>query len=147
VEIWVDADACPVAIREIICRAASRKKVQTTFVANHVVPLPKSPYLSSIQVAQGFDVADNEIVRRAQPKDLVITQDIPLAAEVIELGCLAMNPRGERWTKENIGQRLNIRDFMETMRSSGIQSGGPPAFGQRDKMEFANAFDRILARA
>jgi len=145
--IWVDADACPVVIKEIILRAANRKKIDTTFVANHAISLPKSPYLHSVQVEQGFDVADNEIVRRANSGDLVITQDIPLAAEVIELGCFAMNPRGEQWTKDNIGPRLNMRDFMETMRSSGIQSGGPAALNQRDRMEFANVFDRLLAKA
>lgn len=146
-KIWVDADACPIVIKDIIIRAANRKQLMTTFVANHFIKLPKSPYLKSVQVAQGFDVADNEIVLRAEVGDLVITQDIPLAAEVIEKSCLAMNPRGERWTKENIGQRLNIRDFMETMRSSGIQSGGPPALGPQDKMKFANELDRILAKA
>lgn len=145
--IWVDADACPVAIKEIILRAADRKKIATTFVANHLISVPKSPFIKSIQVETGFDVADDEIVRRASQGDLVITQDIPLAAEVIAKGCLAMNPRGERWTKENIGQRLNMRDFMETMRSSGVQSGGPAPLGQKDKMAFANAFDSILAKA
>jgi uncharacterized protein YaiI (UPF0178 family) len=144
--IWVDADACPVAIKDIITRAANRKKIETTFVANHLIKLPNSPYLKSIQVAQGFDVADNEIVQRADQGDLVITQDIPLAAELIEKGCMAMNPRGERWTKDTIGQRLNMRDFMETLRSSGIQSGGPSALGQQDKMQFANQLDRILAK-
>jgi uncharacterized protein YaiI (UPF0178 family) len=144
--IWVDADACPVAIKDIITRAANRKKIETTFVANHLVKVPNSPYLKSIQVAQGFDVADNEIVQRSDKGDLVITQDIPLAAELIEKGCLAMNPRGERWTKDTIGQRLNMRDFMETLRSSGIQSGGPAALGQQDKMQFANQLDRILAK-
>jgi uncharacterized protein YaiI (UPF0178 family) len=146
-KIWVDADACPVAIRDIIVRAANRTQRMTTFVANHAVPIPKSPYLQRIQVAQGFDIADNEIVQRAEAGDLVITQDIPLASEVIDKGCLAMNPRGERWTPDNIKQRLNMRDFMETLRSSGIQTGGPAALGQQDKMKFANALDRILAKA
>lgn len=145
-KIWVDADACPIVIKDIIIRAANRKKITTTFVANHFIKLPNSPYLSAIQVAQGFDVADNEIVLRSQPDDLVITQDIPLAAELLDLGCQAMNPRGELWTKENIGQRLNMRDFLETMRSSGIQSGGPAALGQQDKMRFANQLDRLLAK-
>lgn len=145
-KIWVDADACPVAIRDIIIRAALRKQLTTTFIANHSLNLPKSPYLAMVQVAQGFDVADNEIVNRAQEGDLVITQDIPLAAEVIAKNCLAMNPRGERWTKENIGQRLNMRDFMETLRSSGIQSSGPATLNQRDKMTFANSLDKILGQ-
>ncbi|TCS43747.1 YaiI/YqxD family protein [Reinekea marinisedimentorum] len=146
-KIWVDADACPVAIKDIIFRAAQRTQLTTTFVANHTLRVPASPYLHFVQVEQGFDVADNLIVVRADAGDLVITQDIPLAAEVIEKGCHAINPRGERWTKENIGARLNIRDFMETMRSSGVQTGGPPALNQRDKMAFANALDRILAKA
>ena len=146
-KIWVDADACPVAIREIICRAATRTSLTTTFVANHPVPVPSQPNIHKLQVEKGFDIADNEIVRRAVAGDLVITQDIPLAAEVIELGCFAINPRGEHWTPENIKARLNIRDFMETLRASGVQSGGPAALNQRDKMKFANTLDRILAKA
>lgn len=146
-KIWVDADACPVVIKDIIIRAANRKKITTTFVANHAIQLPKSPHIHAIQVPQGFDIADNEIVRRAEAKDLIITQDIPLAAELIAFGCLAINPRGERWTKENIGARLNLRDFMETLRSSGIQSGGPSALTHKDRMTFANVFDQILAKA
>lgn len=145
--IWVDADACPKAIRDIIIRAATRTGRLTTFVANHVIPLPKLPHLLFVQVSTGFDVADNEIVRRAQPGDLVITQDIPLAAEVIEKGCLAMNPRGEQLTQQNIGARLNMRDFMDTMRASGVQTGGPSALGSREKMAFANTLDRLLAKA
>lgn len=146
-KIWVDADACPVAIKEIIFRAAQRKEIETTFVANHALTVPKSPFLKFVQVPKGFDVADNLIVQQADSGDLVITQDIPLASEVIEKGCHAINPRGERWTKENIGARLNMRDFMETLRSSGVQTGGPPALNQRDRMVFANALDRILAKA
>lgn len=145
-KIWVDADACPKAIREIIIRAATRTERHTTFVANHVVPLPKLPILSFVQVSSGFDVADNEIVQRAEAGDLVITQDIPLAAEVIEQGCLAMNPRGEQLTRQNIGARLNIRDFMDTMRASGVQTGGPSALGSKEKMAFANTLDRLLAK-
>ncbi|TXR54799.1 YaiI/YqxD family protein [Reinekea thalattae] len=145
--IWVDADACPVVIKDIITRAAQRKQLMTTFVANHRISIPPSPYLQFVQVEAGFDVADNLIVVRASEGDLVITQDIPLASEVIAKGCHAINPRGERWTKENIGARLNIRDFMETMRSSGVQTGGPPALNQKDKMHFANALDKILAKA
>lgn len=145
--IWVDADACPVPIRDIICRAATRTGLTTTFVANHPVPVANQPNIHRVQVEKGFDIADNEIVQRAEKGDLVITQDIPLAAEVIENGCVAINPRGEHWTKENIRARLNIRDFMETMRASGVQSGGPAALNQRDKMKFANTLDRILAKA
>ncbi|MEJ2043329.1 MAG: YaiI/YqxD family protein [Reinekea sp.] len=146
-KIWVDADACPTAIRDIICRAATRTGLTTTFVANHPIPIPNLPNLHRVQVEAGFDIADNEIVKRVEAGDLVMTQDIPLAAEVIEKGCYAINPRGEHWTKENIRARLNIRDFMETMRASGVQTGGPPALNQRDKMKFANALDRILAKA
>ena len=146
-KIWVDADACPITIKDIIIRAAQRKKIDTYFVANHPIKVPPSPYLSFTQVEQGFDVADNFIVQRAERGDLVITQDIPLASEVIAKDCHAINPRGERWTKDNIGARLNMRDFMETMRSSGIQTGGPSALNQRDKMTFANSLDRILAKA
>ncbi|MBU2864348.1 YaiI/YqxD family protein [Reinekea forsetii] len=145
-KIWVDADACPLPIKEIIIRAANRKEIHTTFVANHHIKLPNSPYLHSLQVSQGFDVADDEIVLRSEACDLVMTQDIPLAAELIEKGCFAINPRGEQWTKNNIGARLNMRDFMETMRSSGVQSGGPAPFNKRDANEFANALDRILAK-
>lgn len=145
--IWVDADACPVAIKEIIIRAANRTQLLTTFVANHVIKVPNSAFLKSIQVEQGFDVADNEIVRRCSAGDLVITQDIPLAAEIIANNAYAMSPRGERWSKENIGARLNIRDFMETMRSSGVQTGGPATLSSRDKMTFANALDQMLAKA
>ncbi|MFC3680499.1 YaiI/YqxD family protein [Bacterioplanoides pacificum] len=144
--IWVDADATPKAVREIICRAASRTETMAQFVANHHIPLPPSPFLSTIQVEAGFDVADNLIAQQAQPGDLVISQDIPLAAEVIEKGVAAINNRGETYTPENIRQRLNMRDFMDTLRSSGIQSGGPAPFSDKDKQTFANALDRWLAR-
>ncbi|MFQ3229118.1 YaiI/YqxD family protein [Reinekea sp.] len=145
-KIWVDADACPLPIKEIIIRAANRKKIHTTFVANHNIQVPNSPFLHTLQVSQGFDVADDEIVLRSEAGDLVMTQDIPLASELIAKGCHAINPRGERWSKENIGARLNMRDFMETMRSSGVQSGGPAPFNKRDANEFANALDRLLAK-
>lgn len=146
--IWVDADACPKVVREILCRAAVRVQMPVTFVANHVVPVPKSPLIKSLQVAQGFDVADNQIVQLAQPGDLVVTSDIPLAAEVMEKGAQVITPRGEAFTAENIRQRLNMRDFMDTMRSSSLEvGGGPPPLGQREKQAFANALDRFLARA
>ncbi|MDP2506488.1 MULTISPECIES: YaiI/YqxD family protein [unclassified Oceanobacter] len=144
--IWVDADAAPKAIRDILCKAAVRTQVHIWFVANHTLPLPKSEWIHSRTVAAGFDVADNSIVQSARPGDLLITQDIPLAAEIMELGVDAMNPRGEPYSRETIRQRLNMRDFMETMRSSGIQSGGPSAFDQRDKQSFANSLDRWLAK-
>ena len=121
--IWVDADACPVVIKEIIFRAANRTFTETTLIANNLIKVPPSKYISAIQVPKGFDVADNEIVRRVEKGDLVITADIPLAAEVMEKGAEALNPRGERYTAETIRQRLNMRDFMDTMRASGIQIG------------------------
>ena len=144
--IWVDADACPTAIREILVRAAIREKVETTFVANQFIPVQRSEYVKAIQVASGFDVADNEIVQRVSPGDLVITSDIPLAAEVIEKSATALNARGERYTRHNIRSRLNMRDFMDTLRGSGIQSGGPPAFSQKDRQNFANQLDGLLAK-
>ncbi len=146
-KIWVDADSCPVAIKEMIFKAANRMQIETTFLANHYIKIPPSAYLHFSQVQQGFDVADDEIVERCEVGDLVITSDIPLAAEVIEKGAQALSSRGELFTKENIGGRLNIRDFMDTMRSSGIQSGGPAPLGPQDKQKFANQFDKILAKA
>ena len=145
-KIWVDADACPVVIKEIIFKAADRKKVHTTLVANQPVYTPRSPFIKSLQVSSGFDVADDEIVKRLEAGDLVITSDIPLAAEVIEKGGMALSPRGELHTEENIKARLNIRDFMDTMRASGIQTGGPPPLNQADRMAFANHLDTLLTR-
>ena len=146
-KIWVDADACPVVAREILFRAAQRTGVQLTLVANQPMSTPSAATINSLQVPRGFDVADDEIVRRAAAGDLVITSDIPLAAEVIEKGGYALSPRGELHTKENIGAKLNMRDFMDTMRSSGVEmGGGPAAYGQRDKQEFANNLDRFLTR-
>jgi len=145
-KIWVDADACPKVIKEILFRAAERVKVETTLVANQPIATPPSQIIKSRQVASGFDVADNYIVQQVESGDLVITADIPLADEVISKGGHALNPRGEFYTKENIKQRLNMRDFMETMRASGIQSGGPAALNQRDRQNFANQLDRFLTR-
>lgn len=144
--IWVDADACPVVIKEIIFRAAERTQTLTTFVANHSMRIPPSKYLTFVHVSSGFDVADNEIVKRSNPNDLVITGDIPLAAEVIEKGCIALNPRGELYTTSNIKQRLNMRDFMDTLRSSGIESGGAAPLSQSDRQAFANNLDKCLAQ-
>ena len=145
--IWVDADACPVVIKEILFRVAERKQVKVTLVANHQIRIPPSRFISFRQVPAGFDVADNEIVKLVQKDDLVITGDIPLAAEVIDEGALALNPRGEMYTKENIKERLNLRDFMETMRSSGLEvGGGPPPLNQKDRQNFANHLDRLLAK-
>jgi uncharacterized protein YaiI (UPF0178 family) len=147
VKIWVDADACPVVVRDILFRAVERTGVKLTMVANQAIRTPPSANINSVQVSQGFDVADDEIVKRLTEGDLVITSDIPLAAEVIEKGGHALSPRGELHTKENIGARLNIRDFLDTMRSSGVDMrGGPPAYSQRDKQEFANNLDRLLTK-
>ncbi|MET2853941.1 YaiI/YqxD family protein [Vibrio owensii] len=145
-KLWVDADACPKVIRETIVRAAERTGVECTFVANHVVPVPKRANIHSLQVPAGFDIADNEIVRRVEANDLVITSDIPLADEVISKGAQALSSRGELYTKDTIKARLNIRDFMDTMRSSGIQTGGPAALSQTERREFANHLDRILTK-
>ena len=144
--IWVDADACPKVIKEILFRAADRVGVQLTLVANQPIQVPGSQYIRSIQVGSGFDVADNHIVQQSRAGDLVITADIPLAAEVIAKGCLALNPRGELYTDENIRQRLNMRDFLDTLRGSGIDTGGPPSFSQADRQAFANQLDRLLAK-
>lgn len=145
--IWVDADACPVVIKDILFRAAKRTGIQLTLVANQPVQVPPSEFIRTIQVASGFDVADNEIVKRLAPGDLVITADIPLADEVIEKGGHALNPRGELYSKDNIKALLNMRDFMDTMRASGINTGGPAAISQRDRQDFANSLDRFLARS
>ena len=146
-KIWVDADACPVVVREILFRAAKRTGVQVTLVANQPVATPKLANVNALQVSHGFDVADDEIVKRADAGDLVITSDIPLAAEVIAKGAQALSPRGELHTTENIRARLNMRDFLDTMRSSGVETGGgPAAFSQRDKQAFANHLDRWLTK-
>ena len=146
-KIWVDADACPVVVRDILFRAAGRTGIELTLVANHAMETPSSPNINSLRVGRGFDVADDEIVRRLAAGDLVITSDIPLAAEVIGKGGHALSPRGEMHTTENIRARLNMRDFLDTMRSSGVDtSGGPPAFSQRDKQAFANNLDRFLTK-
>ena len=144
--IWVDADACPVVVKEIIYRAAERTELQTTLVANNFLKVPKSKYIAFLQVPQGFDVADDEIVSRVTEGDLVITADIPLAAEVMEKGAVALNPRGERYSEDTIRQILNIRDFMDTMRSSGVQTGGPPPLSLQDRQAFANELDKYLAQ-
>ncbi|WP_193049768.1 YaiI/YqxD family protein [Pseudoalteromonas undina] len=146
-KIWVDADACPVVIKEILFRAAERTQTETILVANHAMRIPPSKFISRLQVSSGFDVADDEIVRRIEKGDLVITGDIPLASEVIDNGGQALNPRGELYTPENIRSLLNVRDFMDTMRSSGVEmSGGPPPLSQSDRQNFANNLDRILAQ-
>lgn len=144
--IWVDADACPNVIKEVLYRAADRTATTVTFVANQFLRVPPSPYLRTLQVPAGFDGADNEIVRRVQPGDLVITADIPLAAEVIEKGAAALNPRGERYSPATIRERLTMRDFMDTLRSSGVQTGGPATMSPRDRQQFANELDSWLTQ-
>ena len=145
-KIWVDADACPAVIKEILFKAAKRTGLQLTLVANQNIKVPPARNIKMIQVASGFDVADNEIVKLAETGDLVITGDIPLAAEVIDKGAQALNPRGELYSPDNIRERLNMRDFMDTMRSSGINTGGPPPLSQADRQTFANHLDQILAK-
>ncbi|WP_298441519.1 YaiI/YqxD family protein [uncultured Ferrimonas sp.] len=144
--IWVDADACPAVIKEILFKAADRTATPTTLIANHPLRVPPSPYIQFRQVSSGFDVADNWIVQQVQANDLVITADIPLAAEVIDKKALALNPRGEMYSASNIRQRLNMRDFMDTMRASGVQTGGPPALSAQDRKAFAGELDRWLAK-
>ena len=145
-KIWVDADACPVAIREILFRAAERTGVKVTLVANQPVRVSASALVEFVQVASGFDVADNEIVKRAGSGDLVVTADIPLAAEVMANGVHVLSPRGELHSTDTIRQRLNMRDFMDTLRASGIHTGGPSALSKRDRQSFANHLDRMLTR-
>lgn len=145
--IWVDADACPVVIKEILFKAANRTKVQLTLVANHSMRIPVAQNIHFRHVESGFDIADNWIVQNCNAGDLVVTADIPLASEVIDKGALALNPRGELYTANTIKARLTMRDFMETLRSSGIQTGGPDSFSQKDRQAFANQLDRWLAKA
>ncbi len=144
--IWVDADATPRVIKDILYRAADRVKVDTVFVANVELSLPRSAYLSTIVVEKGFDVADMAITDKVQPGDLVITADIPLAAMVVEREAYALNPRGEFYTRENVQQKLVLRNLMSELRDLGENIGGPPALNQRDRQEFANQLDRFLTR-
>lgn len=144
--IWVDADACPKAIKEILFRVAERVKIPVILVANQPLRTPPSKYVRSVQVPGGFDVADDHIAGTLDAGDLVITADIPLAASVVERGAVALDPRGELYTQENVGQRLSMRNFMEEMRSSGVEMGGPRAFTQADRQAFANRLDTLLAK-
>jgi uncharacterized protein YaiI (UPF0178 family) len=144
-QIWVDADACPNVIKEILFRAADRLRIPTTLIANQLIRIPPSPYVKAIQVPHGFDVADEKIVQQVMPGDLVITADIPLAADVLERGGHALNPRGEFYTKENIRERLNVRDFLDGLRASGVETGGPAPLSSADRKAFANQLDRFLA--
>ncbi|HCI13209.1 MAG: hypothetical protein A2063_08005 [Gallionellales bacterium GWA2_60_142] len=144
--IWVDADACPKVIKEILFRAAERRQIPLTLVANKLLYCPPSQVIRALQVPAGFDVADNKIVELTELGDLVVTADIPLAAAVIEKGGHALNPRGELYTKDTIRERLTMRDFMDVLRSSGVETGGPAALSQSDRQTFANQLDRFLAR-
>lgn len=145
-KIWVDADACPAAIKDILFKAAERTKIQVTLVANHFMRIPKSRVIFFLKVTAGLDVADNEIVKKLNRNDLVITSDIPLAALVVEKGGVALNPRGELYTTENVRDRLSMRDFMDTLRGSGIDTGGPPVLGPNDRKKFADQLDKILTQ-
>jgi uncharacterized protein YaiI (UPF0178 family) len=144
-QIWVDADACPKAIKDILFRAAERTGIMTILVANQFLQTPPSRYIKLVFVTSGYDVADNEIVKRLRVGDLVITGDIPLAYEVIGKGGHAINPRGERYTQDTIKERLSMRDLMDTLRASGINTGGPSALTSRDIQAFANQLDKFLA--
>jgi uncharacterized protein YaiI (UPF0178 family) len=146
-KIWVDADACPAVIREVLFRAANRLGITTTLVANHHIRVPRSPHLRSTQVASGFDKADDHIAAQVNAGDLVITGDIPLAARVVESGGTALNPRGTLYDSESIREHLGRRDFMEELRSAGVQTGGPSSLSKSDVQAFANALDRFIARA
>ena len=146
-KIWVDADACPKVIKEILYRVADRVPVMVILVANQPLQVPRSPYIYTVQVAPGYDVADHHIAEKSNPGDLVVTADIPMAAELIGQGCMVLNPRGELYDKENIRQRLNIRDFFDSLRSSGIHTGGPSLLSQSDRTAFANQLDRLLSQS
>ena len=145
-QIWVDADACPKAVKDILFRVAERTGITITLVANQYLQTPPSRYIKFLQVKSGYDVADNEIVKKLSIGDLVITADIPLAYDVIVKGGHAINPRGERYTQDTIKERLNMRDFMDTLRGSGIDTGGPSALNSRDIQGFANQLDKFLAQ-
>lgn len=146
-QIWVDADACPNVIKQILFRAAQRWQVRTILIANRLLTTPPSPFIKAVQVPAGFDVADNEIVRRMQAGDLVITGDIPLASEVLLAGGHALNPRGSFYTSDNIREYLNMRQFMDELRSSGVETGGPATFSNADRQTFANQLDQFLTKS
>lgn len=144
--LWVDADACPGPIREVLFRAADRRNVETTFVANRPMRVPTSPHIHVLVVEQGFDVADERIVERVEPGDLVVTADVPLAAQVVAAGATALNPRGTLYTVDSIDEHLSRRDLMDELRSTGVVTGGPRPLGKADVQAFANALDRYLTR-
>jgi uncharacterized protein YaiI (UPF0178 family) len=145
-KIWVDADACPRAIKNILFRVANRTKISVTFVTNQWLRLPSSDFIHLIRVGQGPDIADDEIAIKCEAADLIVTADIPLAARIVEKGALALDPRGTLYDKNNIGQILDMRNFMDSLRSNGVETGGPSGFGQRERLKFANELDRIIAR-
>ena len=145
-QIWVDADACPGAVKDILFRLAERRRLQLTLVANQMLRTPPSPWIRALQVPGGFDVADAEIVARVTAGDVVITADIPLAALALEKGAHVVDPRGERFTADNIRERLSLRGFMDELRSSGVDTGGPAPFSHADRQNFANALDRLLPK-
>lgn len=145
--IWVDADACPKPVKEILFRAAERVRVLLTLVANQPLRTPRSAYIRAVQVPAGFDAADHHIAQETRPGDLVVTADIPLAAAVVAKGAQALNPRGELYTEENVRERLAMRDLMDELRGSGVDTGGPASFGPRDRQTFANQLDRLLVQA
>jgi uncharacterized protein len=144
--IWCDADACPRPVKEVLYRAAVRTSTQLTLVANQPLSVPRSNWINTVQVPSGLDVADHHILEQLTAEDLVVTADIPLAAEVIEREATAVNPRGELYTEANVRERLSIRDFMTDLRSAGVQTGGPRGYSDRDKQAFANSLDRWLAQ-
>jgi uncharacterized protein YaiI (UPF0178 family) len=144
--IWVDADACPNVIKEVLYRAAQRRSVPTTLVANASLNVPRSPFIDTIRVTKGFDEADHEIVRLVEPGDVVITADIPLADRIVAKGAVGLNPRGDVYTEENVKEALSLRNLMDELRSNGMESGGPPPIGPRDRQVFANQLDRLLTR-
>jgi uncharacterized protein YaiI (UPF0178 family) len=145
--MWIDADACPAVIKEMLYRAAERVGVHLTLVANQPLRVPASPYIRAVRVPGGFDVADGHIAEQVDPGDLVVTADIPLAAAVVAKGAVALNPRGELYTEDNIRERLAVRDLMDALRAGGTVTGGPPALSQRDRHAFANQLDKWLARS
>ncbi len=146
-KIWIDGDACPRVVKEVLYRAADKRRIELVLVANKPIAIPRSAWIRSLQVPAGPDVADAEIVRLMEAGDLVVTADIPLASQVIEKGGTALDPRGEIMTTENIGARLSLRNFMDELRSSGVETGGPAAFSATDRQAFANQLDRILTRS
>lgn len=144
--IWVDADACPKPVKDILFRLAERTEITVTLVANQAMRLPVSPFIQLIQVGHGADIADDEIVNKCEAGDLIITADIPLAARIVEKGALALDPRGKIYDQNNIGQILSMRNFMDELRGSGVETGGPSSFGQKERFKFANELDKLIAQ-